>query len=153
MNIEMKGIELEAKKEFWAEHKEADRIIRQFSTGATRDSDDGKPDYEGFLSPLVIERYGKYMNHHRIQSDGKLRDSDNWQKGIPIAHYMKSMWRHFVEVWSYHRKQRLPAQHNQEEALCALIFNASGYLHELLKQQRIIVEYPPYFQSTEPVEL
>ena len=27
---------------------------RVFETGATRDTDAGKPDYEGFLSPLVI---------------------------------------------------------------------------------------------------
>jgi hypothetical protein len=107
--------------------------IRQFSTGATRDTDDGKPDYDGFLSPLVIERYGQYMHQHRKQSDGQLRDSDNWQKGIPLAQYMKSMWRHFIDVWRCHRSYRLPASHEQEEALCALIFNASGYLHELLK--------------------
>jgi len=29
--------------------------IRQFTTGATRDTSDGKLDYEGFISPLVLE--------------------------------------------------------------------------------------------------
>ena len=43
---------------------------RQFSTGATRDTDEGKYDYEGFFSPLVLERYGEYMNKHRQQSAG-----------------------------------------------------------------------------------
>jgi len=32
--------------------------IRKFSTGATRDTDENKPDYESYLSPIVIARYG-----------------------------------------------------------------------------------------------
>ena len=75
--------------------------MRVFDTGATRDADIGKNDYEGFLSPLVIQRYGKYMNKHRKQVDGKLRDSDNWQKGFGENHYavcMKSLWRHFMDL-------------------------------------------------------
>lgn len=72
--------------------------IRTFDTGATRDTDEGKLDFEGFLSPLALERFAEYMNKHRQQSDGSLRDSDNWQKGIPVKQYMKSMWRHFFAV-------------------------------------------------------
>lgn len=105
--------------------------IRRFDTGATRDTDEGKLDYEGFLSPLVLTRFAEYMHKHRKQSDGSLRASDNWQKGIPIEAYMKSMWRHFVDVWRVHRS--LPA-HDLEESLCALMFNVQGYLHELLKR-------------------
>jgi hypothetical protein len=66
--------------------------MREFETGATRNPEEGKLDYEGFLSPLVLECYAKYMHEHRLQSDGKLRDSDNWQKGIPKEVYMKSGW-------------------------------------------------------------
>lgn len=105
--------------------------MRQFETGATRDSDNQKIDYEGFLSPLVLERFGRYMHQHRLQADGRLRDSDNWQKGIPRTAYMKSAWRHFVDWWHGHRGARTREQ--LEEALCATIFNAQGYLHELLK--------------------
>lgn len=107
--------------------------IRQFDTGATRDADTGKLDYEGFLSPLVIKRFAEYMNKHRVQSDGELRDSDNWQKGIPKNAYMKSGWRHFFDWWSEHRG--IPSREGTEEALCALIFNAQGYLHEVLKKK------------------
>lgn len=57
--------------------------MREFRTGATRDNDEGKYDYEGFYHPLVVKRFGQYMDKHRKQADGKLRDSDNWQKGIP----------------------------------------------------------------------
>ena len=107
--------------------------MRTFDTGATRDSDDDKLDFEGFLSPLVIRRYAEYLQKHRIQVDGNKRDSDNWQKGIPLSTYMKSMWRHFVDLWTFHRTKETFVTCDMEEALCAVIFNASGYLHELLK--------------------
>jgi hypothetical protein len=107
--------------------------VRKFATGATRDTDKDKLDYEGFLSPIVLKRYAEYLHKHRIQADGSYRDSDNWQKGIPLNVYMKSMFRHFMDVWHFHR---LPLHDlNQEEALCAVIFNTIGYLFELLKEK------------------
>jgi hypothetical protein len=107
---------------------------RTFATGATRDVDTDKPDYEGFLSPLVIEEYGRYMHHHRHMKDGSFRDSDNWQRGIPRDAYMKSAWRHFFDWWKLHRG--LTARDTLKRTLCAVIFNASGYLHEVLKADR-----------------
>lgn len=106
--------------------------MRTFATGATRDAEDGKYDYEGFLSPLVLERFAQYMHKHRKQADGKLRDSDNWQKGIPLAAYIKSAWRHFMDWWFAHRFGRLTREET-EDALCALMFNVMGYLHEYLR--------------------
>lgn len=107
--------------------------MRIFETGATRDDTQRKYDYEGFLSPLVLERYAEYMNFKRVQPDGQLRDGDNWQLGIPLKSYMQSAWRHFILWWKiyrgYHSKDLL------EETLCALIFNTSGYLHEILKEE------------------
>lgn len=111
--------------------------MRTFETGATRDDDMTKPDYEGYLSPLVIRRYGEYMTKHRMQADGNLRDSDNWQKGIPFTAYMKSLWRHLVDLWTLHRnppQEEILNDFIKQDALCAIIFNASGYLHELLKK-------------------
>ncbi len=110
-----------------------DTSIRQFSTGATRDSDSGKPDYEGFLSPFVVKRYGEFMGKNRVQKDGSVRYGDNWQKGIPLNAYMKSGWRHFHDWWMGHRGG-VPVE-TVEDSLCALIFNASGYLYELLKER------------------
>jgi len=107
--------------------------IRTFDSGATRDSEEGKNDYEGFISPLVIERFGDYMTKHRTQSDGGLRDSDNWQKGMTLDCYMKSGWRHFLDVWKEHRG--LGSREGMEDALCALLFNIQGYLHEYLKKK------------------
>lgn len=107
---------------------------RYFESGAYRDIDEEKLDFEGFLSPFVIERYAEYMNSHRKQSDGKLRDSDNWQKGMPISVYMKSLYRHFFAVWKNHRGGK--TVETQEENLCGVLFNAMGMLHELLKKEK-----------------
>lgn len=107
--------------------------MRVFNTGATRDNDENKPDYEGFISPLVIATYGMYMAKHRKQADGKLRASDNWQKGIPKDAYIKSAWRHFLDIWMEHRG--FPSRDGLIDALCALMFNIMGYLHEILKER------------------
>lgn len=113
--------------------------VREFDTGATRSSDAGRYDPEGFLSPIVIERYSEYMNRNRIQADGSTRASDNWQQGIPINQYMKGAWRHFLHLWTRHRGYQVmddKAANDIEDDLCALLFNLSGYLHELLKDKR-----------------
>ncbi len=114
--------------------------MQTFESGATRDSDGDKPDYEGFLSPLVLVRYGEYMVKHRKQADGALRDSDNWQKGIPLKNYIKSALRHIMDVWLEHRGHK--TKEGIEEALCAAMFNVMGYLHERLKA-KVTVGPPP----------
>lgn len=107
--------------------------MREFLTGATRNNDDEKLDFEGFLSPLVLEEYAKYMHTHRLQDDGKLRQSDNWQKGIPKEAYIKSGWRHFFDWWTEHRGNQ--SREGIERAICGLLFNSMGYLHEHLKEK------------------
>lgn len=116
--------------------------MRQFETGATRDAESGKLDYEGFLSYRVIERYAEYMDKHRMQADGNLRDSDNWQKGIPITVYIKSLWRHFFSVWKIHRGGTVTDERDghivtMDEALCGVIFNTMGYLDQYLKTKPV----------------
>lgn len=113
--------------------------MRMSETGATRNVDSHKNDYEGFLSPSVIQAFGDYMHSHRMQADGKLRDSDNWQKGLKQDWYMKSMWRHFLDVWSIHRHiarfDETGKEIDKVEALCATLFNVQGMLHEELKRK------------------
>lgn len=117
--------------------------VRTFSTGATRDTSEGKNDYEGFLSPLVIEAYGDYMQEHQRQSDGSIRPSDNWQKGMPFDVYMKSLLRHVIDFWKLHRGYSVKAElrggvwvlPTKRTLLCSILFNAMGYLHELLKAE------------------
>ena len=110
--------------------------MRIFEGGATRDGDEGKHDYEGFMSPLVVKRFGEYMTKSRILADGSVRDSDNWQKGIPQDQYIKSGFRHFVTWWLDHRGLA-GSKYALEETLCALMFNVMGYLHEHLKQSDV----------------
>lgn len=107
--------------------------IRKFNTGATRDTDENKLDYEGFISPLVLDRYAQYMHKHRKQSNGELRLSDNWQKGIPKEEYMKSGFRHFMDWWKEHRG--LKSREGIEDALCGVMFNVMGYLYEVLNKK------------------
>lgn len=129
----------------WNKRTACDTVYREptrtFPTGAARDTDNEKYDYEGYLSPLVLERFAQYMAANRMMRDGTIRSGDNWQKGIPLDVYMKSAWRHFVAWWMEHRITRLGGDAKfsaslLEEALCAVLFNVMGYLHEVLKEKR-----------------
>jgi len=118
--------------------------LRTFKSGATRDTAQKKIDPEGFLDPLVVAAFSEYMDRHRVQSDGGLRDSDNWQKGFTRSAIIKSMWRHFLDLWLLHRGHApRSADHLtlhstkgveavKTEILCALWFNVQAYLREVL---------------------
>ena len=108
-------------------------LVREFDTGATRDLDHNKLDFEAFLSFPVLKRYAQYMHINRFQKDGTVRPGDNWQKGIPKEVYMKSMYRHFMDVWASHRGYS--TNEDLQTALSALLFNVMGYLHEELKYE------------------
>lgn len=114
-----------------------EHVMRTFESGATRDSEEGKLDYEGFLSPRVLKRFAEYMHKHRVQADGSLRDSDNWQKGIPLSAYMKSKMRHQMETWLLWREGAVSNGYREEliESLCAELFNVQGMIHEILKER------------------
>lgn len=114
----------------------ADARIRQYETGATRDTDHDKLKYEGFISPLVEKRFAEYMHVHRKQPDGNLRAPDNWQKGIPLADYADSLVRH-VQDFRLHADGFAAEAVSQdiEDVLCAIRFNVDGYLFEILKKK------------------
>ena len=126
--------------------------MRHFETGATRDDEDGKLDYEGFISPLVMKRYATYMHRHRVQADGKLRSSSNWQKGIEKDAYIKSATRHFMDWRLHHDGFPREANEELEDALCALMFNVMGYLFETLVPQTVKVEPPCACRSVSECE-
>lgn len=111
--------------------------MRSFGGGATRNVDLNKFDYEGFLNPEALHAFGKYMHEHRHQRDGSLRDSDNWQKGIPLRVYVKSLVRHVIDLWRMERGYDVMnpdtgKPHTREELCCAITFNSLGYLKELV---------------------
>lgn len=107
--------------------------VRKFETGATRDTDTNKLDYEAFFSPMVLKRRAEFMHKHRIQPDGQLRDGDNWKKGIPQRQYMKSLARHYWDVWA--ENHGVETIDGLEEAICAAMFNLEGMLYEVLKRK------------------
>ena len=113
--------------------------IRAFGTGATRDTDDGKLDYEGFENPLVAKRFAEYMHKHREMKDGSLRDSDNWWNLFGDDHFavcMKSLTRHIQDLKLHHRGYGSEATEDLEESICASIFNLKAYLLKILLDKR-----------------
>lgn len=110
---------------------------RVFETGANRDTDSDKLKVEGFIDPLVDLRYSQYMHKHRKRPDGTMRAPDNWQKGIPLDAYADSLVRHVLDFRLHNDGySKLALDKNIEDVLCAIIFNARGYLFELLKDPR-----------------
>jgi hypothetical protein len=119
----------------------AENKVRQFETGATRDTNEHKPDYAGYLSVNALRAYGRYMMKHQIQKDGTRRAGDNWKKGIPMEAYKESAFRHWMDVWEllesdkkYLYKPEDEESITLEEALSALLFNIHGMLHEVTKK-------------------
>ena len=114
--------------------------MRVFETGATRNAET-YPDYHGFFSPLSMHAYGEYMHTHRLQADGSLRDSDNWQRGMPVDSYVRSLVRHTHDVQLIHDGYEQLARGDVRDPdklkahLAAIIFNAQGMLHELVKAE------------------
>lgn len=111
--------------------------MQQFEGGATRNDDTDKYDYEAFLNPRVLRAYGEFMHGHRTQKDGTTRAGDNWQKGIPLKKYLKSLVRHVFDLWAMERGYAVtnpdtdqPA--TAQELCCAIMFNAMGFLKEVL---------------------
>lgn len=116
----------------WPDDVESyDVYTKEFDSGSTR-SAEPLEDYEGFLSPLVIREFGKYMARHRSNKKGDIRQPDNWQKGMPKARYMRSMARHFLDVWQLWRMHPVGDGEALLDALCALMFNVQGMILEVL---------------------
>ena len=119
--------------------EEGKKLIREWETGGKRDTDEMKIDYEGFLHPAVLKRFAQYMNKNRVMRDGSIRESDNWQKGFGtytehMQTCMKSLWRHFHDVWSWQRDEDIDV--DVDEALCGVMFNAMAMLHQLLEERK-----------------
>jgi hypothetical protein len=111
--------------------------VRTFETGANRNSDEGKIDFEGALSPNVLWAFGEYMTKHRVLPDGTVRSADNWQNGMPLDSYMQSLMRHVFDLWMIHRGNEAVRPESGElvmldDALGGIFFNLQGYWHTVL---------------------
>lgn len=105
---------------------------RIFGSGATRDINKDKLAYDQGLSVQVLQAYMEYLGKHRLMKDGSLRDWDNWKKGIPVETYRESMTRHCMDAVRKSVGLPLREEMSLSDLLCAVIFNASGWLFELL---------------------
>lgn len=116
--------------------------MREFETGATRDDETGKFDFEGYLSPAVLWEFARYMEGHGHLADGSTRASDNWQKGIPTDAYMKSLLRHVMDLWLLHRGYSFERPENGEhvdpdEAFGGAMFNLQGLWKNYLESGEV----------------
>jgi hypothetical protein len=118
----------------------AGQKMEKIGGGATRTDSSIRDDPEGYLSPLVVQRYCEYMTLHRLQSDGEVRASDNWQNGDygMVFRALKGAWRHFMHLWTRLRGYPVSdglAAADAEEDLCALLFNVNVMLHYIIKER------------------
>jgi len=119
--------------------------MREFTAGAFRDTADEKLSYVKGLSPIVLRRYLEYLRLHNKQADGRIRDFDNWKQGMPKEVYLDSLGRHFMDVWLLEEGYSTEDNHgpvNIEGALCGVLFNTIGMLHETLKGGQIDGKHP-----------
>lgn len=113
-------------------------VLRMSESGAIRNSDIGKINYQGALSPLILEAYGKYIEKHSLLPDGTRRNNKNWQKlfGTVEEHKevcIESAWRHFIDVLMEH--DGYESRDGLDEALGGLMFNIQGYWFAELKER------------------
>ena len=114
--------------------------MRVFEGGATRNVETD-PDYHGFFSPLAMHAYGEYMHTHRLQADGSLRDSDNWQRGMPTDVCVRSLVRHVHDVELIHKGYPDLARRDPRDPdpwiahLSAVMFNTVVLLHQAIKDR------------------
>ena len=101
--------------------------VTKFSTGAIRDSQEGKEDYLETLSWTGLRIYIQYMTEKK-----KKYGSGNFKKGIPDESYEKSLVRHlqkFLENKYEGGMVELDGQFGNYDHICGIIFNAFGLLH------------------------
>lgn len=114
--------------------------LRTSKSGATRDTSTNKMEITKYISPLVIEAFGKYMLKHQIQSDGTKRAGDNWKKGFGTTHTetedicFDSMSRHFLDLWLDQEGHN--SRDGIDEALGGLFFNVMAYWDAHIKEQK-----------------
>ena len=109
--------------------------MREFESGATRNDDTEQFEYSGFLSPVVLQEFASYMHKHRVQANGDIRSSRNWRKGIPKEAYEESLLRHVMDTWLHLDGWEVRAREDLISALCGILFNTQGLLHEILVEQ------------------
>ncbi len=103
----------------------------QFSSGAVRDTEEGKPRYD-LISPWALTR----LANHMARGAKKYGDR-NWEKGMPRARLFSSALRHLMQAIMAANEPGDPwgvvrAFNNTEDAedhLSAVLFNVMAIIH------------------------
>lgn len=103
--------------------------MREFETGAVRDSGEGKEDYIETISWSAFKRYAQYMTGKK-----KKYGQGNFKKGIPIDSYEQSLVRHLQKYLS--NKYEDGNNEKEEDHLSAILFNVFGIMHEELRDKK-----------------
>lgn len=101
--------------------------ITKFSTGAIRDSQEGKESYGETVSWTGFRMFAEFMTDKK-----KKYGAGNFKKGIPDESYEESLQRHYQKYMEnkYEEGDReLDGHFGNYEHICAIIFNAFGLLH------------------------
>lgn len=106
------------------------KLITSFTTGAIRDSQEGKPDLIETSSPIADWRYGIYMTGKK-----KKYGVGNFKKGIPKESYLTSLGRHWLKLRALEdcRIYGKPVEdwmEPHEDHAAAIRFNIDGIMNE-----------------------
>jgi len=96
--------------------------ITRFSTGAIRDSQEGKVDFVETISFTAHHRYAKYMTEKK-----KKYGAGNFKKGITSQSYEWSLLRHIDKY--FRNKYENGNDEPNEDHLAAIRFNVDGLMH------------------------
>jgi hypothetical protein len=111
----------------------------RFSTGAVRDSQEGKPRPE-LISPFAIERLAEWL-----RKGAEKYTPRNWEFGIPLGRSTASLWRHLL---------KFQMGCTDEDHVAAILCNAMFIAHTQEMIQRGILpesldDLPKYNKSSE----
>lgn len=112
----------------------------EFSTGAVRDTQNGKGRYD-LLPVVALERVAKVY-----QRGAEKYDERNWMKGMPLSRFMDSALRHLMQYAEGRR---------DEDHLAQAAFNVLGLIHteEMIRRDLLparLEDLPSYVKSVPP---
>lgn len=122
--------------------------MRTFESGATRDDDHRKLDFEGSLSPQVLWEVAAYMERCSTLPDGSVRPADNWKRGWDRDVSLKSLLRHVMDLWLLHHGCAIPRPEDghvptMTDALGGAFFNVQAYWLRWLEERPSPPRRPP----------
>lgn len=91
-------------------------LREEFSTGARRDTQDGKPRYD-LISVPALRRLAELMGRGAVKYGDR-----NWEQGMPISRFYASALRHLFEFGD-------PNGDRTEDHLAGVLFNVMAIMH------------------------